>query len=848
MDKHKKNNQKEKRVKRNLKTLLLGSPGEITIPGSRFPNGTQNLVPAVDIQKGVRITEDGRYIKVLEIVPTNFYLKSRIEQQNIIYYFSCYLKIAPQSLQILVCTQRADIDAYCDQMEKYYNREKNENCKAMILEDAQLVNYLASYEAVTRRFYLIYEYKGEATEFTEISKELADQAETAYQYLDYCGLEVLRHDNYDEFLLRTVYTAYHKQSARNINFSALTEQVGPVFNTPEITEDQLEEEDSEGITTIQDVLAPTEADLEHSKYILIDGVYHAYLYITGYSYPTERGLAWLSRLIELGDGISLSFFLEKKRKEQILSKVVKTTMINRSRLRDIEDTRADYEELDDAIYSGMYIKDRLNRDGEDFFYMHTLIEVTALDETTLNKRIKQVQNLCVSMDMTARRADWCHEQCFRSMLPIAKLDMDIAKRTQRNVLTSGAAGAFPFSSFELCDNKGVLMGINLHNNSAVIVDNFNSDIYSNGNLAIFGMSGAGKTYTLPLLAMRLRMCGVQVFIIAPEKGFEYRCACEAIGGQFLRLSPGSEDCINLMEIRRSTLDIDSNLANNIQRNDSVLLSKVQDLHTSIRLRYPQITPEEAYQLNIAILECYESFGITKDNGSLLNPDGSFKAMPDFTHLYSCLLKYPSLKNVALAVKEIIDFGMGGQTNVDLFSSFIVLDTSGAKKKDISSSTFVATSFIRDELSRSRTRKKAVLGDELWVIAGEEGNEQAADFIIEMVKLIRGYGAIFVSATQNTLDYFALRDGKFGDALLNNSRLKLLLQMEEAEAIKLQEKLGLSDEEVMQVVRCGRGQGLLCAGKNRIGIEIRSSQTEYELITTNRTDLEKREARTDTAEL
>ena len=172
MDKHKKNNQKEKRLKRNLKTLLLGSPREITIPGSRFPNGTQNLVPVVDIQKGVLITEDGRYIKVLEIVPTNFYLKSRIEQQNIIYYFSCYLKIAPQSLQILVCTQRADIDAYCDQMEKYYNREKNENCKAMILEDAQLVNYLASYEAVTRRFYLIYEYKGKQRSLLKFPRSL----------------------------------------------------------------------------------------------------------------------------------------------------------------------------------------------------------------------------------------------------------------------------------------------------------------------------------------------------------------------------------------------------------------------------------------------------------------------------------------------------------------------------------------------------------------------------------------------------------------------------------------------------------------------------------------------------
>lgn len=149
-----------------------------------------------------------------------------------------------------------------------------------------------------------------------------------------------------------------------------------------------------------------------------------------------------------------------------------------------------------------------------------------------------------------------------------------------------------------------------------------------------------------------------------------------------------------------------------------------------------MTPEESYQLNIALLECYESFGITKDNASLLKPDGSFKDMPDFAHLYPFLLKYPVLKNVALSVKELIDFGMGGQTNVDLTSSFIVFDTSGNKQRDISSSTFIATSFIRDEASRSRTRKKAVFGDELWLIAGNEGNEQAADFVIELAKTIR----------------------------------------------------------------------------------------------------------------
>ena len=107
-------------------------------------------------------------------------------------------------------------------------------------------------------------------------------------------------------------------------------------------------------------------------------------------------------------------------------------------------------------------------------------------------------------------------------------------------------------------------------------------------------------------------------------------------------------------------------------------------------------------------------------------------MPDFSHLYPFLLKYPSLKNVAVVVKDLIDSGLGGQTNVNLNSSFIVLDTSSAREEDVSPITFLGTYFIRDELSRSRTRKKAVFGDELWKIAGSEGNEQAADFVIKLI--------------------------------------------------------------------------------------------------------------------
>lgn len=840
MDKQKHKKEKPRLKRLNIKELLMGVTKETVVSGSRFPNGTQSIVPVVDIRDGVIITEDGRYIKIVEVLPTNFHLKSAVEQQNIIYYMASYLRIAPSGLQIIVRTQRADIDAYCEQMERYYNTETNEKCREMILENAELVNYLANNEAVTRRFYIVFAYSGAATEFEQIAAELAETAQTAYQYLDYCGLEVLRHENEDAFLFKTLYGILNKQAVLETDMDALMTQISPVFGDENAEPQELDAEDQLGMTTVQDILSPTEADFTAKGYALVDGVYHAYLYISGYSYPTEQPLSWLSPLVELGDGVSLCFSLDRKRKEQILPKVAKTTMINRSRMREVEKTRTDFEELDDAISSGMYIKDKMNREGEEFYYMHTLIEVAAPDTDTLNKRVSQVQNLCTLLNMTARRTDWCHEQGFHSFLPLAKTDADIERQSRRNALTTAVAGAFPFSSFELCDRGGVLFGINLHNNSAVILDPYNTEMYSNGNLAIFGMSGAGKTYTLLLLAMRLRMCGVQVYIIAPEKGFEYRAACEAIGGQYFKISPGSEDQINPMEIRRTSLDIDSNMEGHIARNDSVLLDQVQNIHTNLMLRYPQMSPEEEHQLNIAILECYEYYGITKDNASLLQPDGSFKPMPDFEHLHPFLLKYPALKNVALVVQEIIEMGMGGQTNVDLHSQFVVLDTSSAKQKYISSCTHIATAFVKDACSRSRTKKKAVIADELWKIAGDEGNEQAANFALELIKTVRGYGGIFISATQNVIDYFALRDGKFGDAVLGNSRLKLLLQMEETEAVKLKEKLLLSDEEMMQIVRSGRGQGLLCAGKSRISVEIRSSQTEYDLITTNRADLEKRE--------
>ena len=332
-----------------------------------------------------------------------------------------------------------------------------------------------------------------------------------------------------------------------------------------------------GSTTILDILSPTAVDTKSRDYIVVDGVFHAYLYVTGYGYATTVGSCWLAPLVEAGEGVNLSFIFKRQPKDKILSKIAQTTMVNRSRMRDVEDTRSDFEELDSAISSGLYLKDVMNRQGEDFYYMHTLIEVVADDPETLEQRVTAVEKLCVSIDMIARRCDYKNEQAFLSALPLLALDQDVERKSRRNALTSGVAAAFPFASYELSDRNGIFLGLNLYNRSPVFLDPYDDYKYTNGNCWIGGSSGAGKTFTLQCLGGRLRQQGRRVIFIVPKKGHEFRPLCELLGGLYLRMSPSSRDCPNIMAIRRRSLDSYAGLRDMAARDDSVLADKISRL-------------------------------------------------------------------------------------------------------------------------------------------------------------------------------------------------------------------------------------------------------------------------------
>ena len=597
-----------------------------------------------------------------------------------------------------------------------------------------------------------------------------------------------------------------------------------------------------GSTTILDILSPTAIDTKSRDYIVVDGIFHAYLYIAGYGYSTTVGSCWLSPLVEAGEGVNLSFTVRRQSREKILSKIAQTTMVNRSRMRDVGDTRQDYEELDSAIASGLYLKDAMNRQGEDFYYMHSLIEVTAEDPETLEMRITELEKLCVSADMVARRCDYRQEPAFLSSLPLLSMDADIERKARRNALTSSVAAAFPFASYELSDHNGIFLGLNMYNRSPVFLDPYDDYKYTNGNWWIGGSSGAGKTVTLQCLGGRFRQQGKRVIIIAPKKGHEFRPLCEKLGGLYLRMSPSSKDCPNLMAIRRKSLDSYAKLKNLAVRDDSVLADKISRLIIWFSLKKRDLSEEDKSLLDSSLVECYRHYGINFDNASIVDESGQFKEMPCIADWYDVLSGNPETKRLAVVLSRYVNgsaAAMGGRNDIDLDNKFIVLDISGMPDDMISDGTFWATDIAYDLIMDAETDLSALLADELWSLVGATANPQAAGFVLEMVKTIRGLGGIAVTSTQGMQDLFSLEGGSYGKGILDASRIKLVMQMEEQEARLIQSKLNLSEDEVRQITRFRRGEGLLCIGYNHVPVAFHTTPKEYEAITTSPTDLRSR---------
>ena len=807
---------------------------------------TQDFIPIKNLEHGIIETTDGRYIKILEIEPINFMLRSEEEQYEIICSFASWLKISPVHLQFKSITRKADSDKHIAMLRKETETEESEQCKKLSEGYIRLIKDVGSREALTRRFFLIFRYeelrRNENSDYGQICSTLLTAEQNARAYFMQCGNNILQPKDPDEATAEILYMFFNRRSCVEEPFHSRVDRI--VLDTMAAKNKVI------GIDPVPHIrmahfIAPRGIDLTHRNYIIMDGLYYSFLYIKGNGFPNKVRAGWMSSLINAGEGIDVDVFLRRENRSKTIDKVAQRIRLNRTKLKSMQDTSTDYEELAGSIQAGYFIKQGIANYNEDLFYMSVFVTVSARTYEELMWRKQQMTDMLKSMDMYVSDCSFQQEDALRTVMPFLQISPKLEKKSKRNVLTSGAASTYMFTSFEMSDDTGVLLGINRHNNSLCIVDLFDTKKNKNANLNLLGTSGAGKTFTMQLLALRMRMRGIQCYIIAPIKGHEFRRACNRIGGQFIKIAPGSPHCINIMEIRH-TISPEMELIDELDYSemDSLLAQKIQQLMIFFSLLIPDMTNEEEQMLDEALIRTYGKFGITHDNDSVYADRNAvppkMKTMPILGDLHEELQKNEMTRRIAVIVSRFVTGSaqsFNQQTNVDLSNKYIVLDLSELKGKLLPVGMMIALDYVWDKIKSDRTKKKAIMIDEIWQLIGAGSNRMAAEFCLEIFKVIRGFGGAAISATQDLSDFFGLEDGRYGRAIINNSKNKIILNLEPDEAEFVRDTLKLTKTEIRSITRFERGEALICSNNSKVPVIIKASKEEQEMITTDRAELE-----------
>lgn len=804
---------------------------------------SQDLVDVDEIKDGIIHTKDNRYLTIIELEPINFHLRSEREKTNIIYNFAAWLKVASRlsiNIQFKIVTCPANIDQLVSTIQNEIKKEPNKKCRELQQDNLDLICSIGYSQSVSRRFFIVMEYNSYTSQFNtynEIVSSLRECVLIAKNFLGKCGNKIVEHKDEDLFLMDLLYLLYNRSGKET-----LPERVKHVL------EDYAKSEKTKGMEpSLADNLSPRFLRI-NPTYIVSNSTFYTFMYIPSDHYRVDVVGGWLAGLVNAGDGFDTDVFLSKQEKIKVQNKLGQSLRINRAKMKDTQDTNSDYDDLGSQIQSGYFIKNGL-ANNEDFYYMSILITLSAPSLEILDAKKKWVKELLASQDMEAKVCKYHMIDAFKSAMPLCKLSPSIYERSKRNVLTYGAASTYLFTAYELTDNSGILLGINQQNNSLCIMDPFDSSKYKNANGCIMGTTGSGKTFLIQLMALRFRMKQIQTFIIAPLKGFEFRRACMAVGGEFIKLSPGSKNSINILEIRPLDKSSEQILDEEVgQASDSILSQKIQKVHTFFSLIIPDISYMEDQLLDNALIEAYREKEITHDNNSLIdktkpykNGLPQYKKMPILEDVYNALKKQgPNADRIATILYRYVHgsaSSFNAQTNVNLDNKYIVIDISEFDQELQPVGMFVALDYIYDKIKEDRTKRKAVFIDETWKLIGASSNKLAANYVLEIFKIIRGYGGSAIAATQDINDFFALDNGKYGKGIISNSKLKIVLQLEQKEAEKAQEILDLSDQETYDITNFERGNGLVIINSNNIPIKIIASEMEEELITTDRKRLE-----------
>lgn len=806
----------------------------------------QDIIPVKLIQSGMIISKDNRYIKIVEVRPLNFFMRSPVDQDVVISTLASWLKIAPIRIQIKSVTRKANIDKHIRSVAHDMAQEKNLTCAALGRAYLNLVQSIKERQSLSRRFFVVFTYDGlqnakRTNDIEEIAMILDMAAQSTRSRFEQCGNEVVKFESVqeeNEFLEEVLYSFFNRKSSLTESLSQRKEKIFTEHKKKALREG---EPFSPYKVPVSDIIAPRGIDFKHRKYIVMDGTYYSFLYITSEGYPTRVPAGWTTSLISSGDGVDVDIYLVKQPRSKMIDDVNRRLRLNKIKLKNTNDTSGDFEEVASSINSSYFIKGEISS-GEDLYYMTTYITVSARTIRDLDWKVRQISDNLKAVDIEARECLWQNEAALKTVMPLCDQDSSFYRKGKRNIMTTAAAALYPFTAFELCDDNGIMLGVNNQNQSLTILDLFNTHLHSNANMTVLGSSGKGKTFLMLLMAIRMRIRGIQTFILAPIKGEEFRRVCAALDGSYVKISPASIDCVNIMEIRNVDRSVEMLISGDDIGKDPLLMKKIDQLNVFFSLLIPDMSYEEQQVMDEALMVTYQRKGITADNDSLYEDKqaGKLREMPTLGDLYTVLSETQKADRLATIVRRFVSGSaqaFNGQTNVDLTNKLIVLDMSDLSKTMKPIGMFIALDFVWDRARANRIERKSIIIDEVWQLIGANSSPLAAAFVMDIYKLIRSSGGSAISATQDLSDFFALEDGKFGRAIINNSATRIVLGLGAEEAERIAETMKLTPTELRSIVSAQTGEALISAAGSKVMVDIIASEAEKEMITTNRQDLE-----------
>ncbi len=790
----------------------------------------QSLIEIENIIDGLIFTSDGRIVSILEILPINYSEKSDTVKDSIGTSFGFSFKQLPDDGQFKVMYINTNLDKFEETVRSHTTYENNPRLKERVDDYIDHIRRMQQENLVCRRFFYIYEYTGDengrfSDDYDSIYQTMMQNQRDAFVAFSEMGNSVINVAEDSKDVADIFYQYYNPRSAQSESFSKRIDKVSEsaqFFNQE---------------ATVKDFVAPRGIHFGKWDYVAFDGMCHTYLALKDTSYPTMTTVGWLNEIIGAVDNGDVDIFYHKANSSMNSFLIDRVDVVSRGISYRHNDSEIEkQEELATKADNAKYLKDRL-KEGEDFYEVCVIVTLRA-------DTVKELHIKLASFIKKMKSSDYTFDKCtlntmayFKMTAPLHHVENSIFRSHRRNMTNSALSTLYCFSSFEMFDRNGYCLGYKVmkNNNTLFAVDNFNK-IYPNPHIFIAGTSGAGKSFTEMCITSRMRMNGIRTMYILPLKGHEYADMVHSLGGTYLKIAPGSANCINICEIRPSdkinlsSLKNDSELLDELKNIPSFLSQKITLLINWVRMLLDEsehLSRDEAGELNIAFTRVYERFGITDDNSSVFNADGSIKTMPIIEDLYNEIKDDALLRRVTSAMKPWV-FGncknMNGQTNIDLSNMTIAFDVN---EDTIGEELLPAFMLICFDIcygiaQRDLNEKCCIVLDETWKFLMIP---ECAKYIFKMIKILRAYKTCMITATQDIEDCMNF---EYGRVLLTLSATKIYQRMDKNELNALSTSVTFSERNMMQIQKLPSGYGFYCANDDRVLVKFDLSDLELEL--------------------